>query len=285
MNVDCLNTIVEKLENELEALKTEQIEKKMLAEKSIGLCQLAFLELKKYVFLNGFKNINEEIIFFKTIKPKVFSKLIFHNELLRIEMYKPLVHKKLMIKMVKNEIRKIQEFIKNNKEFYQYYSTNQTYLDNTYFVRNNNFLFVNSKNFHYLIDPQFSTLRDETVSYIKAYEQLGKYLEDELILLKSKCKLSQTLRPEGLKLGVSWTAPKAALVELIYALHSSNSINNGKIDIKELIKHFELMFDVKLDKSYRVFVDIKDRQKEKAKFLVELKRALIQRLDDLDSLN
>lgn len=66
MSILCPDTILKKLEKELETLKIESIEKKMLAEKSIGLCQLAFLELKKYVFLNNFENINEEILFFKT---------------------------------------------------------------------------------------------------------------------------------------------------------------------------------------------------------------------------
>lgn len=223
--------------------------------------------------------------FLKRVKPKVFSKLIFYNELLRIETYKPLVHRKFMARMLNNEISKIDEFIRNNREFYQYYSTNQTCLDETYFVRGNDFIFIGSKKFHYLTDSQFATFRDETVSYIMAYEQLGKYLDNEINLLKSKRKQWQMFQFKNSNLGMSWTASKAALVELIYALHSSNCINNGRINIKELIKHFEFIFDIKLDKSYRVFVDIKDRQKEKAKFLVELQRALTKRLDDLDALS
>lgn len=285
MDVASPNTILEKFECELEILKSQSIEKRMFAEKSIGICQLAFLDLKSYVTLHGFKNKDEEIKFFKTVKPKVFGNLIYYNELLRIETYKPFVSSKLMIKTLKKEMRKINDFIKSNKGFYQYYITNQTCLDNTYFVRNNNFALINSKNLHYLTDPQFATLRDESVSYIIAYEQLGNYLENEIRLLKCKCNLWQPFQNKNLNIKMNWTAPKAALIELIYALHSSNCINNGRVDIKELIKHFEFMFDVKLDKSYRVFIDIKSRQRERTKFLIELQRALLKRLDDLDELN
>lgn len=82
--------------------------------------------------------------------------MIFYNELLRIETYRLLIHRKLMMKMLTNEIGKIVEFIKSNREFYQYYSTSQTCMDEAYFVRNNSNVFINSRSLYYLTDPQFS---------------------------------------------------------------------------------------------------------------------------------
>lgn len=284
MNVFKPNTILKKLEEELDALKIENIEKKALAEKSVGVCQLAFLELKKYVTQDGFNNTEEEITFFKIIKPKIFSKLIFYHELFRIETYKPLTHKKLMVKMLNNEIRKIHEFIKNNKEFYLYYTTNQTCLDETYFTRSNSSALIGSEYFHYLTDPQFATPKDEIVSYIIAYEQSGKYIDNEICILKNGRSFWQTLQPKSLNFKMSWTASKIALVELIYALHCCSCINNGRIQINELIGFFEMVFDVKLYKAYRTFIDIKDRKREKTKFLTELKKGLTNMLDDLDAL-
>ena len=285
MSVLCPNTILKKLEEELESQKSQEFEKKVLAEKSIGLCQLAFFELKEYVVLNGFNDVEEEIRFFKTIKPKVFSKLIFYNDLLRIENYKLLTHRKFIAKVLSEAIREIHEFIKSNKEFYYYYITNQTYLDEKYFVRNDNCIFTGSRNLQYLTDPKFATLRDETVAYFMAYEQFEEYLENEICLLKSKRKPWQTFQPRNLNLKMTWTASKVALVELIYALHCCSCINGGSIHINELISFFELVFDIKLYKAYRAFVDIKERKIDKAKFMTELRTALINRLDDLDALN
>lgn len=278
------NSILQKLEEKLEILRNETLEQKMFLEKSIGVCQFAFLELKRHVIQNGFNSIEEEINFFKVIKPKVFSKLIYYNELFRMETYKPLIHRKLMVKMLNNEIRKIHEFIKSNKEFYQYYTTNQVCLDQIYFTRSNSSILIGSENFHYLIDPKFATPRDEIVSYIIAYKLLGKYIDKELCILKRGRKLRETYQTKKLNLKMKWTTSKVALIELIYALHCCSCINGGSIHINELIRFFELMFDIKLYKAYRAFIDIKDRKRDKAKFMTELKTALINRLDDLDAL-
>ncbi len=285
MNTFYPNTILGKLEEELAFLKNQSSEKKLIAERSLGLCQLAFLELKDYTIQNGFSNLNEEINFFKVVKPKVYGQLIFYNEIFRIETFKPLIHRKLAIKMLNDELRKIHEFIKINREFYQYYTTNQTCLDETYFTRSNTSVLIGSVNLHYLTDPQFATPRDEAVSYFIAYEEFGKYLDTELNLMKHRQKFWQICQSKKLNLKMSWTASKVALIELIYALHCYNCINNGSIHINELIRFFETMFDVNLNEAYRAFVDIKDRKREKAKFLTELKSSLISKLDAIDELN
>lgn len=285
MSVFKPDIIIKKLDEEIAKLKNQSVEQRVIAEKSIGLCQLALLELKESVIQSKPMSIIEEINIFKIIKPNVLSKLIFYNELFRLDTCKSLVSNKLMVKILNNEIRKIHEFKIRNNEFYQYYTTNQTHLDEIYFTRNKSSFLIGSKNFHHLTDPQFATPGDETISYIIAYEQLVKYLDNEIIILKGEWKLWQMGQSPKLKLAISWTTSKVALVELIYALHCCSCINNGRIQINELISFFETIFDVKLNETYRAFVDIKDRKKEKAKFLTELKSSLISKLDAIDELN
>ena len=43
------------------------------------------LSVKDYVISNGFKNNEEEIDFFRNIKPYILGKLIYYNKLFRIE--------------------------------------------------------------------------------------------------------------------------------------------------------------------------------------------------------
>lgn len=45
---------------------------------------------------------------------------------------------------------------------------------------------------------------------------------------------------------LSWTASKYALLELIYALYLTMSINHGKISLKELIGFFSQAFNISL---------------------------------------
>ncbi|SHJ95973.1 RteC protein [Tangfeifania diversioriginum] len=47
-------------------------------------------------------------------------------------------------------------------------------------------------------------------------------------------------------LPLTWTASKRALLELIYALHLTMSINHGRISIKELVGFFSHTFNIPL---------------------------------------
>ncbi|MDE1207685.1 RteC domain-containing protein [Tenacibaculum larymnensis] len=46
-------------------------------------------ELKTHVLEQGFSNAQEEINFFKNIKPKILGKLVYYNKLSRIETTRP----------------------------------------------------------------------------------------------------------------------------------------------------------------------------------------------------
>jgi len=47
-------------------------------------------KLRAFILNYTFKNEEEEILFFKDIKPKIFSKLIYHVKINNIEGKKPL---------------------------------------------------------------------------------------------------------------------------------------------------------------------------------------------------
>lgn len=79
-----------------------------------------------------------------------------------------------------------------------------------------------------------------------------------------------------------WTAIKTELIELIYALHSSNSINNGTVDIKELAAHFEHFYNVDLGNYYHTFIEIRSRKTGTTKFLKKLIDMLKQRMEELN---
>ena len=79
-----------------------------------------------------------------------------------------------------------------------------------------------------------------------------------------------------------WTDSKAALTELIYAIHSSGSINKGVFEIRELAGLFERIFHIELGDLYRTYIEIRYRKKERTKFIDSLKESLIQRMDEAD---
>jgi len=81
---------------------------------------------------------------------------------------------------------------------------------------------------------------------------------------------------------LKWTESKTALVELIYSLHSSKSINDGKEGIKSIAQLFECMFDIDLGDIYHTFLEVRNRKIEPTKFIDLLKDSLLSKMKEAD---
>jgi len=286
MKMHAYAEIIQKLDEELSDLKNQTQNVVFLAEKAIGLCEQVILKMRENVNKNGFNSTKEEIHFFRDIKPKVESKLIYYFKLFDIETNRPSGGKEIQNKYLENELEKLQSFFNSNKEFCQYYWRNQTHFDHLYFTRGNAQLRIHADNLTNITDPQFSTGYDLTVANIKAKEMLIKYLINELEKIKNDESTGSNIRRSKIvESKATWTGSNVYLVELIYALHTVDVINNGKIEIKELTLLFGNMFNVKLDDVYRTFTDIQMRKNSKTKFLEQLVLALKKRIEENDEKN
>jgi len=252
-------------------------------EKAIGLCTIVLLKMKSLVSENDFLDKASEIHFFKHVKPKVYGKLIFYLKLLKIETHKPSFLREHQIQYLVTILKDLQTLYKDNIEFYHYYRLNQTYLDDKYFLRDSRYLNLDSNHVHYLIDRKFSTAQDYTIALFLAHETLIKHLGAEIEKLKFINKPEIYSKIQNLdSFNLNWTESKVALVELIYALHSSQSINKGRVEIKEIAQLFEIVFDIHLGDIYRIFLEVRSRKIEQTKYMDYLKDSLIRRMDEAD---
>jgi hypothetical protein len=269
--------IISELENNLDSLKISNENVLILSQKAVGLCSAVLIEMKETVKKNDFQSEKGEIHFFKKIKPQVYSKLIFYHTLFKIETKRPKT-KLLQEKYLKRVLKKLHKYFKLNEDICQYYWSEKEYNDELYFLRKNRNIAIPTDSLFSFIDHEFSTLHDHTFSCIIAHEQLIRYIENEIQKLQNQEK-----KPELSETKYNWTDSKIALVELIYAIHSTRSINNGKIDIKELVELFEKLFQIDLEEYSRTFIDIRMRKTGRTKFLDELKHSLLKRMEDADA--
>lgn len=277
--------IVKELEDELYLLKTQPHEMLFFAERATGLCSIAFHNLKELVRKEGFESTTDEVTFFKTIKPKVFSKLIYFSEIYRLESRRPPGRKKFQKKFLNREFQKLQNYFNEYHEFFHYYRTNKTNYDENYFVRRTDNIFIGSNiNYHYLLDREFSTSHDEKIAHFMAYEQLEKYIDSELVKLKRIFGKQISLPLRQNLPALEWTGKVVGMVELGYAIDSLKIINNGNADVNDIILALAHAFNKKVIKPYRIFIDIVGRKKERTIFLDDLKQALLKRMDDMDAL-
>ena len=129
-----------------------------------------------------------------------------------------------------------------NNSFYDYYRAGQTELDKQYFIREN-------------------------------YDILSDSLSDKLHLKFTSIVDSKLLQ---------WTDSKVALVEFIYAIYAGKCFNNGNTSLKDIAFCCEVLFNIEIGDFYRIFLEIRNRKKNRTQFLDKLKDKIQKMMDELD---
>ncbi len=270
--------ILNALEHQLYEMERANSDILIRAEKGLKMVKSNLRKMRQMVVKKGFKSDKNEITFFKEIKPRLYSKLIYYAKIFNIESKRPRGSIKSQIKYLNFHIAKHQDFFNDHLEFYHYYRRNATELDELYFLRENMDLRLYDCHY-YFSDEQFSTSRDNIVAVIMAYDLLIVYLKKEIEILENNySKIFTNVKQSRF----FWTAHKTDLVELIYALHSSGVINSGTTDIKKIATIFENLFNIDLGDYYHTFLEIRSRKVNPTKFIDYLKESLLQKMADLD---
>lgn len=264
------NDTLHKLEIAIDELEIEADCSIQRIEAVIDVILKCLFELKEYVLNRGFKSINEEVHFFKHQKPVIVSKLIYYNAIYKIETRRPYGNKRTK-KYFTKELKKLKRFFENNLDFYKYYRSNCSFVDEKFFVRGKHDIRLWLDTFYFEADHRFSTSHDYKVAKIIANDLIQVYLEDRLNNINVKRGSDNSLK---------WTASKTALTELIYALYSHGVFNNGNTDIKLIAKTFEEAFNIELGDFYHTFMELKARKINRTKFLDSLCEALIKKMDE-----
>lgn len=271
--------IIRDLDNDLSRTKEVSENVPEQIEYAIGLCKVALDRMRKLVIQEGFPDIISEINFFKKVKPLAYSKLLFYQAVFDIESKRKKTDIPVIRRYLQQRLSKIHEYLEEHQLKVQYYRCRCSHLDEKYFLRNNDEIPLKLRNDHQLMDEEFFTWHDHTFSTIMAYEMLIDYI---ILELKKLDNLEKGIVefPEST---LFWTGKKIELVEILYAVYFSGSINNGKVTIKELAEVFGRLLNIDLSKDvYRYYAEIQQRKKEEnqTKFLDFLRAILIKKLGD-----
>jgi len=278
-----IHDLLERINTEIQVLDLEEdnIFKKSL--KATSLLEKGFNELKVYISEYTFKTEAEEIKFFKELKPQIFSKLIYYSTIYKIEMNRPTGSDQVQKTYTLKQLDRLKVFFDNNIDFYRYYRTGSTDLDKQYFLRGKPDILLNLDSFYFERDSNFFTGFDSKVARILANDMLSVYLNAELSKLEDP--LTNQCEPANFpRVKETWTDSKVALVELIYAIYSTGSINNGNSDLKSLGSYFENVFNIELGDIYRTYLEIRGRKGNKVQYLDELRKRLIARMNEPDDI-
>lgn len=164
-------------------------------------------------------------------------------------------------------------FYNENVDFITYHWSSNTMQDHEYFTRENCFDSNCPEKAIVALSNSAESKNDLIIAELLSNDMLYLYVEKLLNVKKSKSKPKVNSK-------LNWTSSKVALIELIYALASNKAINNGNIEIKDIINEFELFFGFKIGSPYQSFSEIKARKTKATKFLDKLKESLSMRIDE-----
>ena len=244
--------------------------------------QAVLNDLKTKLQTYSFPAKEDEITFFKTQKPEILGRLLFFYKIYRIETQCPNGSDDVIRSYINRELDNLTYFFNRNLDFYQYYRSHSTLYDEYYFVRGKSDLRLCTDSAQFDKDPNFSTGYDYKVAKIIANEMLRIYLNKRLVKLETNTQVEDNLQ-KCLKYPFRFTGKKVFLIELGYSLVSSGDINNGNVEIKEMMNFLGTVFQVELGDYYAAYIAMKERKKDRTAYLSRLQDSLVKRMDEDDS--
>ena len=212
---------------------------------------------------------------------KYLSDYCIFIKIYRIETQCPNGSNEAVRSYLNKELDNLTYFFNRNLDFYQYYRSHSTIYDEYYFVRGKADLRLCTDSVQLDKDPKFSTGYDYKVAKIIANEMLRIYLNKRLVKLETDNLVEDNLQKARNVLFVSRVKSFSYRIELFSCFFGD--INNGNVEIKEIMNFLGTVFQVELGDYYAAYIAMKERKKDRTAYLTRLQDCLIKRMDKDDS--
>jgi hypothetical protein len=249
------------------------------AEQSYRTAEQALSELKEHIINQDFPDKQEEINFFKRVKPMFLKELLYYMEVFQVESWKPPVGRDEQIAHYKLGALRADLFFKINNELYTYYRMGSSIHDEQYFLRGGRCDLITPISVSDT-DSRFSTIYSFRFAELQAFEQFSDYLHRCTYNLEHPG--SPISENDKGKPSIRWTDAKSALVELAYGIYAKGSINHGKADIKQIMTALEIAFNVDTGNFYRTFQNLRVRKKNRTPYWDDARDYLLKCMDNTD---
>lgn len=250
----------EVLEKKLKGIITADQENLAFVGKTLSGIREIIAELKHFTASYHFVGVEEEVRFFKEVKPVFLSQYYFHKKKFEMQLSDSFSDHQSRIGHYKKVLAKLKKFSQRHHAFYEYCLSGSSYMDQQYFTRRQKDSIER--------DERFTTARDSVFAKILAGEMIREFVHS---------RLSQ-INPgpvTGSESSLQWTGAKVNLIEMIYALHAAGAFNHGRAELKQIVQGFESMLGVDLGNYARTFSEIKIRKSGQSNFLDHLRDRLL----------
>jgi hypothetical protein len=225
-----------------------------------------FIEFESNI---SFKNQQDEILYFKKIKPEFLAHFIYLKKIIEIESSIHFVSSPN--ELLKSELEKINFFkTKHSEILSRYYIKNDESFDKNFNLDQCSKFVFDELLFTYSNDS-INVKYDVIFAFFKAFEKIELYLFN-------KMNVSKKHNFEQLQIFLDEPITKTELSELTYAIHHLKCKN--KTSIKEISTKLAFVFNVQNVNPYETFNEISNRVKNKSIFLDKLKNSLENKIQE-----
>jgi hypothetical protein len=243
----------------------------------IALCTLSLAKFQKAVKVHGFKNIDMEINFFKSVKVIPMQFLVYYTELRSCELSMPRGSKLFQLQFLEKSEEKAHLFLNKHKEFFAYLKQEQTLLDRYYFTRKYLEKFQPIKTYPYYKDPSFNTSHDILLARIRGFELFIKYINQR------KFKLEHTIN-DFIEKRLVWSGSYAGFIEFVYGCQAMGYFNDGNAETSKIVEILGDFLGIDRGNSSRTYNEIKNRKTSRIKFFEDTGQKLLDKMDNEDGI-
>jgi len=268
--------LLEQQKDQLDQISHEITDPQNKMTAALNRIQANLIQCRKGVLENSFDSQEEEIYFFKHVKPRLNADKILAVEQFNLIYNRPVADREELRNYYETELKHFERFFKNNAFYYHYYKSGRTELDKLYFIRGTTIDvgFLQELPGH---EPEFSTALDYLFSQFIAYGQMQQIILDQIKLLYEPVELVRENSVKGLK----WTGDSINLVEVAYGIWLTGQVNDGNASISEIVRWLEKCFSLNIGRAHRRWTEISQRKRSSyTKFIDRMQETISERIDN-----
>jgi|GEM_PF-3090777 len=231
----------------------------------------AIASLNEKLITYNFSSREEEIQFFKIIKPTLLAEQHYSFKRAMILQECQHISKKSRDIYIGNKIARIDSFFKDHNEFLRYQDHDCTHNDELYFVRLSTRKNINLDYNLVDKDPRTTCEKGHTIGKVASKKRLLSYLQS-LLRQDPLHDISHGLQVVG---KLEWKGTRTEVVELIYALKSVGLLEDSISRIAEVLGS---AFGYPTLDTYKTWQKIKERKIEPTKLMSKLQRSLEEQI-------
>ncbi|WP_298344268.1 RteC domain-containing protein [uncultured Algibacter sp.] len=245
------------------------------ANQVIALCTLSLAKFQRAVENNGFKDMDMEINFFKSVKVIPMQYLIYYSELRSCELSIPSGSSNMQIQFLEKREQEVNSFFHQHKEFLVYIKQGHTLLDKYYYSRKYIDKIQPIQTYPYYKDPNFNTSHDVLLARIRGFELFEKFIYQRK--LKIERRMNDFIDKE-----IIWTGTYAGFIEFVYGCQAMGYFNNGNKETIKIVEALGQFLGIEGGNPSRTYNEIKFRKNSRIKFFEETGLRLLQKMEDED---